>query len=734
MRKPMSCKMIAVKAPGKARRELLVSLLCATAGVLAARAETETAEPDALLEYVEATGTQYVDTGINAETGLKARLDFEWRSSSSSSDWSLLAACEGTGAADTRTRMFLCHINNEKPFFGYGLKSRGNPANSFKFVSGKRYEVLTDVSDPSSLELYQNGKKTFGTREPTDTSRTEYSAFGSINLNLNLYLFACNQSGNPNWHCKARLYELKIFKKNGSGGFDLLRHYLPCIKNGRAGLYDKANGTISYSFTDTGLVAGPRLDEPLDFVKWLRSDGKQWFNTWVWGKGGLKSEVDVGVCEYDGDRCILGCRGDVGLAGETQTRLYMAYHYQSAFRYAYGALPAKSDINVVAPTNNPSYLLDTRYLIKADLRDGYQSMTVSRNGGAPVELHKDGQAYLVGENATTNTLFVLSNDRFANSGAVSATCPSKCILYGTKIWDGDELLRDFVPVVATNSGGVAYIGLYDTVARRIHRCVLGQSGSAEFSDIATQAGDVTNTLRSVSGPVTRLEYVESDGAYDYVDLGVPANAGIDMETTMEWLAVPAERAFVGARHIVAAGSDTPRVFPYSTYSVYTNNVVSETQHAYHYNNSRYTARDSGNNAVPIKANVIYKVASRLEQGAQRIAVWEREGGVWVKLGERSISSSDDINLGMPLYMFAVDEDNAAKYFVRARCRSLKLRVKRGDEYALVRDYVPVRDPVTGGAALWDKVSKSYFRNSGKYLLSGGGAERPFEQGLSMIVK
>ena len=714
------------------RGKLFIPLIGAMAGILAAQAETITGTPDAYLEYVEATGSQYIDTGVNAETGLKSRADFEW-CSSITGDWSLLAACEGTGAADTRTRMFLCHINNKKPFFGYGLKSRGNPTNSFEFVLGKRYEVLTDVSDPSALQLYQNGKKTFGAREPISTSYTEYSALGSINLNLNLYLFACNQSGNPNWHCKAKLYELKIFKKNGTGGFDLLRHYLPCIKGERAGLYDKVNGTISFSDSGTDLVAGTQLDKPLDFVKWLKSDGKQWFNTWVWGKGGLKSEVDVGVWEYDGDRCILGCRGDVGVAGETPTRLYMAYHYQSAFRYAYGTLPAKSDINVVAPTNNPSYLLDTRYLIKADLRDGYQSMTVSKNGGAPVELHKDGQAYLTGENATTNTLFILSNDRFASSGAVSATCPSKCILYSTRIWDGDELLRDFVPVVATNSSGVAYIGLYDTVAGRIHRCVLGQSGSAEFSDIATQAGDITNTLRTVSGPVTRIEYVESDGAYDYVDLGVPANAGIEMEATMEWLTVPAERAFVGARHVVSS-SDTPRVFPYSTYSVYANNVVSETQHAYHYNNSRYTARDSANKAVPIEKNVIYKVASRLEKGAQHIAVWEREGGAWVKLGERSISSSDNINLNMPLYMFAVNEDNVAKFFVKARCRTLKLRVKQGNDYVLVRDLLPVRDPATGGAALWDKVTETYFRNGGKYLLSGGGSERKFFVGTQMVIR
>ena len=703
-------------------------------GVLAANvctAETETAEPDAFLEYVEATGTQYIDTGVNAETGLKARIDFEW-CSSVSSDWALLDAATVSSSSDSRSRMFLCHINGKKPFFGYGLKSRGNPANSFEFALGKRYEVLTDVSDPSSIELCQNGKKTFGAREPSAKSNgvythTEYSEIGDVDLNLNLFLFSCNYGGTTNWNCKAKLYELKIMKKNGSGGFDLIRHYLPCIKNDRAGLYDKVEGKIYYSFSSTDFVRGSQLDKPLDFVKWIWSDGYQWFNTWAWGKGSLKSEVDVGVSQYTGDRCILGCRGSSG-----NTRLYMAYHYEEAFRYAYGTLPSKSNINVVVPTNDVNNVLSTRYLIKTDFRDGYQSVTVSKNGGAPVELHKDGQAYLTGELATTNTLFLLANNKFG-----LATCPSACILYRTKIWDGDELLRDFVPVVATNSEGVAYAGIYDLVSGRIHRRI-GEPGNGSSAmpaeiNLATQVGGITNTLRAVSAPSTRLEYVESDGRYDYVDLGHPANAGIEMDATIEWLTVPYERGLLGARiHGYDEDTDPARVFPYSTYS----STAGGPWHAYHYNHSRYTARDANNTAAPIVKNVIYKISSRLDQGMQSITVWQKDGGAWVKIGERTSTIGVNVNLGIPLYLFATNEDGErADFFVKARVYRLKFRTKQQDgSYALVRDYVPVRDPVTGGAALWDKVCKRYYRNGGKYILPGGGAERDFYTGTLIFLK
>ena len=710
-----------MKIQGKSslKAVIVVAALCAS---ICARGDTVTAEPDAFLDYIEATGSQYIDTGVNAETGLKARVDLEMGTfSSDSTDWGFLDAADPvTSTSDNRSRIFMCHMYTSKPFFGYGPKQRGNPSGSFKFVSGQRYEIVTDMTDTNSLEVVQNGKKTF-----SDADRTKYSTNGVVNLHRTLYVFATNYGGSPSWYGKGKLYELKIWKKNAeTGELDLIRHYLPCIKGGRAGLYDKVNGTISYSFkSGSDFVAGPVLDKPLDFVKWIWGNGKQWFDTRVWGKSGLRSEVDVGIREYSGDHAILSCRGHSGDA-----RFYMAYHYESAFRYAYGKIPEKADINVVVPTNDvlTSTHLDVRYVIKTDLQDGYQSVTVSRNGGEPVELHKEGEPYLTGEIATTNTLYLLANNRMG-----AKTCESKCLVYATKIWDGDELLRDFVPVVATNSEGVAYAGLYDRVAERIYR----QIGTAEFDIAAGYVGAVTNTLRAVPRPKTRIDYVVSEGDYDYVDLGVMANAGVEMETTMDWVAVPGERGLLGARSFsyVDGNNDPARFFPYSTY---TPAGSQERQHVYHYNHTRWTARDSGDSPVPIVKDVTYKVASRLDQGAQSITVWEQgAGGGWNYLGTRSISDAANVVLDLPLYLFAINEDGHYRFPVKARCRTLKLSVKQQDgTYALVRDLVPVKDPVTGGAALWDNVTETYFRNSNLYLLAGGGAERPFDSGMTIIVR
>ncbi len=144
-------------------RKTFAAIIAAAAVGFAACAlgETFTEEPDAFLEYIEATGSQYIDTGVNAETGLKAQIDFAWASGDiSSNDWSLLDATIDNSVSDKRTRFLMCHMSNKKPFFGYG-KQRGNPSGAVDFVGGQRCEIITDMTDPDSLELYQNGVKTF---------------------------------------------------------------------------------------------------------------------------------------------------------------------------------------------------------------------------------------------------------------------------------------------------------------------------------------------------------------------------------------------------------------------------------------------------------------------------------------------------------------------------------------------------------------------------------------------
>ena len=262
---------------GAGRMVVAAVLLCAS---ICAKGETVTEEPDAFLEYIEATGTQYIDTGVNAETGLKAWVDFAWASGDiSGKDWSFLDAAIDNSVSDKRRRFLMCHLygGGGKPLFGYGLKQRRNPAGSSPFVGGQRCEIITDMTDPDSLELYQNGVKTFS-EEDLETFRTN----GVVNLNLNLFVFACNLSKNPKWYGQGKLYELKIWKNNlESGELDLIRHYLPCKKGRRAGLYDKVHGTISFSYSNEDFIAGPELVAVPSYLEGADDQMKAKYNAWA---------------------------------------------------------------------------------------------------------------------------------------------------------------------------------------------------------------------------------------------------------------------------------------------------------------------------------------------------------------------------------------------------------------------------------------------------------------------
>ena len=695
----MHYKMLNVKTPNKPSGcKLLAFLLCATTGLLAAWAETIDGTPDSYIDYIESTGAQYIDTGVNAETGLKARADFSWGSKVNNyDDWGFLGANDGY-SGDNSTRMLMIHIGGDKHYIGYGLKSLGYPGNAIRVTRNVRGEILVDFSDYNALQIYQNGSNTM-----TSANQEAYAVHGNVTLNLNLYAFAYNQAGTAGGKCKAKLYELKIMKKNASGGFDILRHYLPCLKNGRAALYDKANGKIYFSDSGTDFLAGSELPRPAEMVEWVQSNNKDynWLDTLVYAKSGLRSEVDFIHKDAnqisghtDVDRCVLGAR-ITNTGAMAASRFYLTYFYQGVFCYGYRNLYYKDGANV----NEVSAVNGSRYLVESDLSAGNQSVTV--NG---TELHKDGVAH-------DETYFATGNDLslFAMHLGTGHTCHSAVRLFYAKIWDGDELLRDFAPCV--DSTGKA--GLYDGVTERIF--YLGEN---KVFDPTNCVGGVTNWLLLADGtlPDAKISYIESDGTNDYFDVGVIAKDGVEMEAVMEWLTVPKDGAFVSAR------TDTPsimRFFPYHYWGGYHRLGYAGEGFAY------------GGAAT---AGQKYKVVTHYDAGNQTASISALVNGAWSDVGSISKTLSGPVDTGLSLYLFARNYNNSADYPGHARMYKLKFREKQQDgTYKLTRDFVPVMKD--GKAMLYDRVSGTFFRNKGRYLAIGGGSEREwFEGGATIVIR
>ena len=181
---------------------------------------------------------------------------------------------------------------------------------------------------------------------------------------------------------------------------------------------------------------------------------------------------------------------------------------------------------------------------------------------------------------------------------------------------------------------------------------------------------------------------------------------------MEWLTVPSDGAFVSAR------TDALRFFPYHYYN--------------NYHRIGYADQLRGFGVAAV-ANQRYKVLTRLDDGNQTASISALVNGAWEE--PRSISRTDagPVDMGLSLYLFARNYKGKADYPGHARVYRLKFREKQQDgSYKLTRDFVPVKKD--GKAMLWDKVSETFFRNNGNYLIAGGGWEREWSEGTVVVIR
>lgn len=170
------------------------------------------------IEYIESTGTQYIDTGFkpNQDTRVKCRVN-------------LLESGKAYGIFGSR----ISYGNTSFDIFAYGL----NQSRDFQ----DDYAMQSNAPLPTSLGEFFIDKN----KNVTTINNTEYEfSQSAFSLQYSLYLFGVNTSGNPNNQLGAlRLYSCQIYD-NGT----LVRDYKPYYdENGVACLYDAVNGKYAYN-------------------------------------------------------------------------------------------------------------------------------------------------------------------------------------------------------------------------------------------------------------------------------------------------------------------------------------------------------------------------------------------------------------------------------------------------------------------------------------------------------
>ena len=305
---------------------------------------------------------------------------------------------------------------------------------------------------------------------------------------------------------------------------------------------------------------------------------------------------------------------------------------------------------------------------------------------------------------------------FARNDAGTPNQLSSARIYSLVLTNDLGVVRDFTPCVADNGKA----GLYDNVSWRVFFPKAAVSGTTAEFDLGTEVGATTNLPASTSWPQTRPEWIEANGTNDYVDLGVIARDGTRMLAEVEWNSLPDAGTFCGA-----ATNDTRGLF--TTYRI-TTGEGSNFHRIGYYNGS---STMSGGNAAPA-VGVRYKVETSLTNGEQVFSVAKQENGEWVLVGNgtRTVNLSFPAgyaDLGLPLYLFARNFNGVADEFAPVRLYTFKL----WQGGSLVRDLVPVFDPADA-PALFDKVTKRYFRDDGGYRLTAGGETSPFPGQATLV--
>lgn len=215
-------------------KNLALAFVAVAAMAINAVAESDwTGEPDYYVEYIQSTGAQYIDTGVNAASPLEADMVMMW--DAIPADGSFLAA-RLTGGS----RLYALHHYNNWTI-GYG-NYYNSPRNVSQAMTRKKYQIHTQLANGSQTMLI-DGVTAFDNKAEDD-----------YDLQKNLYLFCANNSGTAAYYVSAKCYALKIWQ-----GGELRRDFVPCVKNGEPCLYDKESGEYFRNKTATPLIAGPRV-------------------------------------------------------------------------------------------------------------------------------------------------------------------------------------------------------------------------------------------------------------------------------------------------------------------------------------------------------------------------------------------------------------------------------------------------------------------------------------------
>lgn len=382
------------------------------------------------VEYIESTGTQYIDTRFkhNQNTRMVADLSF-----SDISSWSYPFGSFG-GSSGTN-KLFCAEIDNESHLGSY-------------FGTAQRTSIT--ASGRHSFDLNKNVHK-------IDNSTYTFSAVTMQSEYNDLIFGATGYDGNATLpRTKIKLYSFKLYD-NGT----LIRDFIPVIDQDNAAcLYDLVEGNFYYNkgtgaFT-AGNIAGSSVvteDKARKIAKgyagvdgvarqifakyislnYIESDGSQWIDTGV--------VYDYATTQFDIDFQYL--------SSDSAGYISVSWSGSNHDAYVLGSSGTSSSGSIICATAQ----VDSWTTIAT--KDANRHKYTYNNSSHQIVY--DGR--VISGRTTVNVNGVVSMRIFRAPGSNN---PAKARIYGYKISNiaTQELIRDFIPVL--DDSGVPC--LYDKVS------------------------------------------------------------------------------------------------------------------------------------------------------------------------------------------------------------------------------------------------------------------------------
>ena len=389
------------------------------------------------LEYIESSGTQYINTGIAPKTTTRVVCDFQYTATSGQCGWG------STGSKES----FFFGVAGDGTF---KASVSGNFTVSPTGVAADTYRHTFDIS-MSALKL-----------DGTAFANATTSPFSNAASGNTLYLFALHAGWSPNVvnYASMRIYSCKIYD-----GETLVRDFVPVVRasDSKAGLYDLETdaffgngGTGDFSAgpeAGSGDIAPPangaRIPEGYTEIEYIQGNGS---NARIVTNYTPKPNIDKieAVVEWPADMLNASQAVWCSRGNGTQVDSWTLFYINDNKKFRYDYMPTGHAVSLV-PTDF-TVSTATKYTITAE----DNTVTYSANGSVLQTQSTPAYSYTAG---SVLALFTSHNNginaNVANYG--------KHRLYSFKVWRSGDLIHYFVPCKDAN-GAATLVDICDDPA------------------------------------------------------------------------------------------------------------------------------------------------------------------------------------------------------------------------------------------------------------------------------